>query len=102
MRVPTRVTLGTSAFQIIFITIATTLLQSVSNHSVDVLLALPLMLGGVIGAQIGVQLGARLAAEQLRIVLALLVLAVAVRMATFMVIEPESHFTIETISAVAD
>ena len=63
LRVPTRVALGTSSFQIIFVTVFATLLQVVRNQSVDILLAAPLIAGGVVGAQIGVGLGEQLKAE---------------------------------------
>lgn len=97
LRVPTRVALGTSSFQVIFVTMVATVLQSVSIHSVDIMLGLPLMAGGVIGAQIGVRLGERLAAAQLRAVLAALVLFVAVRMALTIVIEPENLISLEVV-----
>jgi uncharacterized membrane protein YfcA len=96
LRVPTRVAIGTSMFQIVFLTAFTTILQSTQNHSVDVLLALPLMIGGVVGAQYGVTLAHRLNAEQLRILLALLVIAVAVRMALTIVIPPGELYTLDT------
>ena len=96
LRVPTRVALGTSSFQIIFVTIFATLLQVVRNQSVDVLLAAPLIAGGVIGAQIGVGLGEQLKAEQLRAALAFLVLAVAVRMAFDLVAPPGDVFSIQS------
>jgi uncharacterized protein len=67
---PTKVVVGTSLFQIIFVTAFTTLLHAVTNYSVDMILAVLLLLGGVVGAQIGTTLGARLRAEQLRILLA--------------------------------
>jgi uncharacterized protein len=95
LRLPTRLAMGTSAFQIIFITSVTTILQSINNHSVDVMLAAPLMLGGVTGAQIGVRLGARLKAEQLRLLLALLVLAVAARMTVDLVATPADFYGLD-------
>lgn len=95
LRVPTRVALGTSGFQIIFVTIFATVLQATQNYSVDIMLAVPLMVGGVIGAQVGVGLGERLAAEQLRAVLAALVLAVAVRMAYSLVVTPPELYSIQ-------
>ncbi len=95
LRVPTRIALGTSSFQIIFVTVFATLLQAVRNHSVDVMLAAPLIAGGVLGAQLGVHLSERMKAEQLRAALALLVLAVAVRMAFDLVAEPAEHFAIQ-------
>ncbi len=99
LRMPTRMVIGTSTFQIVCITAFTTVLQAVQNHSVDVALSLPLILGGVIGAQYGVGFAERLKAEQLRAGLALLVLAVAVRMAASLVLTPADTFTIETPSA---
>jgi uncharacterized membrane protein YfcA len=95
LRMPTRVVIGTSTFQIVCITAFTTLLQAVQNHSVDVALSLPLIVGGVIGAQFGVGFAERLKAEQLRALLALLVLAVAVRMALGLVVPPSDVFSIE-------
>lgn len=96
LRVPTRIAIGTSMFQIVFIAAATTVLQAALNHSVDIVLGLPLMLGGVIGAQYGVTLGQRLNAEQLRILLALLVIAVAVRMAVGVVVQPSELYVLDT------
>src|SRR6476659_101089 len=64
LRLPTRIVIGTSTFQIVCITAFTTVLQSVQNHSVDIMLSLPLMFGGVIGAQLGVGFSERLKAEQ--------------------------------------
>ena len=90
----TRNVIGTSTFQIVCITAFTTVLQAVTNHSVDVVLSLPLIVGGVIGAQYGVGFAERLKAEQLRALLALLVIAVAVRMALGLVIPPADMFSI--------
>jgi uncharacterized protein len=95
LRMPTRMVIGTSAFQIVVVTAVTTVLQSMQNHSVDVALALPLIVGGVVGAQYGVGFAERLKAEQLRAGLALLVLAVAVRMALGLVVPPSDTFAIE-------
>jgi uncharacterized membrane protein YfcA len=95
LRMPTRMVIGTSTFQIVCITALTTVLQAVQNHSVDVVLSLPLILGGVVGAQYGVGFAERLKAEQLRAGLALLVLAVAVRMAVGLVVTPADTYTIE-------
>jgi uncharacterized membrane protein YfcA len=96
LRMPTRVVIGTSTFQIVCVTAFTTLLQAIQNHSVDVALSLPLIAGGVVGAQFGVGFAERLKAEQLRALLALLVLAVAVRMALGLVVPPSDVFSIET------
>jgi uncharacterized membrane protein YfcA len=97
--VPTRIVIGTSVFQIVFVTAFTTVLQSVLNNSVDIMLAAPLMVGGVIGAHYGVEMGQRLKAEQLRVMLALLVIAVSIRMALGLVITPPEVFSIEQVPA---
>lgn len=94
IRLPTRLAMGTSAFQIIFITAITTMMQATQNQSVDVMLAAPLIFGGVIGAQLGVRLGNRLKAEQLRLLLALLVVTVAVRMSVDLVTPPSDPYNI--------
>jgi uncharacterized membrane protein YfcA len=91
---PTRVVIGTSLFQIIFVTAFSTVMHAVTSQSVDLLLALVLIVGGVIGAQIGTQIGARLRAEQLRILLALLVLAVAGKIALDLLMEPAELYSL--------
>lgn len=96
MRVPTRVAIGTSIFQVVFIAAYSTLLHSTQNFSVDLMLALPLMIGGVVGAQYGARIGQRLNAEQLRILLALLVLAVGVRMAVDLTVQPAELYDLDT------
>lgn len=96
MRVPTRVAIGTSLFQIVFLAGYATLLHTTQNYSVDLMLALPLMLGGVFGAQYGTRIGRYLKAEQLRILLALLVIAVCVRMALDLAIMPADLFDLDT------
>ena len=78
--VPTRVMVGTSLFQIIFLTAYVTFLQATFNGTVDLVLAAVLMVGGVIGARYGAIAGRRLKAAQLRLLLALLVLAIAGRL----------------------
>jgi uncharacterized protein len=80
LRVPTGIAIGTSLFQVIFVSAITTLFQAVWNQTVDIALALMLMAGGVIGAQIGAASGQHLRAEQLRLLLAILVLAVGLRL----------------------
>jgi hypothetical protein len=90
----TRTVIGTSTFQIVCVTAFTTVLQAVQNHGVDAVLAFPLVVGGVIGAQYGVGFSERLKAEQLRALLALLVIAVAVRMALGLVVTPADFFSI--------
>jgi uncharacterized membrane protein YfcA len=77
-----------------FTAAVTTVLQSASNGTVDVVLAFLLMIGGVVGAQFGAQAGRKLRGEQLRALLALLVLAVAVRLFIELVVVPGEIFTI--------
>ena len=91
---PTKVVVGTSLFQIIFVTAFTTLMHALNHHSVDMLLAFLLIIGGVVGAQFGARVGVRLKAEQLRILLALLVLAVAGKIALDLLIQPSELYSI--------
>ena len=91
---PTKVVVGTSLFQITFVTAFTTLMHAVSYNTVDVMLAVLLIVGGVVGAQFGTTLGARLRAEQLRILLALLVLAVCFKLALDLFLPPEDVYSI--------
>jgi hypothetical protein len=85
---------GTSLFQIIFVTAATTLLHATSSKSVDIVLALLLLIGGVFGAQLGVRAAQRLQAEKLRLALALLVLTVAIGLLFGLTVPPQSLFTL--------
>lgn len=94
LRVPTNVVIGTSLFQIMFVTMFTTIAQSATNQTVDVVLALILMVGGVIGAQFGAQAGQKLKGEQLRALLGLIVLAVCVRLGWDLVNTPSELFSI--------
>jgi uncharacterized protein len=80
LRVPTGLAIGTSLFQVIFVSAITTVLQAAWNNTVDIVLALLLMAGGVLGAQAGAAAGQRLRAEQLRLLLAILVLGVGMRL----------------------
>jgi uncharacterized membrane protein YfcA len=91
---PTKVVIGTSLFQIIFVTAFTTVMHAVTSQTVDMLLALLLILGGVVGAQIGTRVGVRLKAEQLRILLSLLVLAVSIRIALDLLLTPDELFSV--------
>ena len=94
LRMPTNVVIGTSLFQIVFVAGLTTILQASENFSVDVVLAVLLIVSGVIGAQYGATAGARLKGEQLRFLLAALVLLVCVRIAWDLVAAPEDLFSI--------
>jgi uncharacterized membrane protein YfcA len=91
---PTKVVVGTSVFQFLFVTAFTTVLHAWQSQSVDVLLALILLVGGVFGAQIGVILATRLKAEQLRVLLALLVLAVGIQLFLDLVLTPDEPYSI--------
>jgi uncharacterized membrane protein YfcA len=91
---PTKVVIGTSLFQIIFVTAFTTVMHAVSSQTVDILLALTLIGGGVIGAQIGARVGVKLRADQMRILLALLVLAVCFRVGLDLLLRPEEFYSI--------
>lgn len=91
---PTKVVIGTSLFQITFLSAYTTLMHAVMSNTVDIMLAVLLIVGGVVGAQIGTNLGARLRAEQLRILLALLVLAVCGKLALDLFLRPEELYSI--------
>ena len=94
LRVPTNVVIGTSLFQIIFVAAYTTIVQAIANQTVDIVLAVLLMLGGVAGAQYGAYAGQRLRGEQLRAMLALLVLAVAFRLAYTLFVAPDDIYTL--------
>jgi len=91
---PTKVVVGTSLFQIIFVTAFTTLLHATTNYTVDVALAVLLLVGGVIGAQLGTMIGTRMKAEQLRILLAVMVLAVCGKLALDLLLTPSELYSI--------
>jgi uncharacterized membrane protein YfcA len=94
LRMPTNVVIGTSLVQIIGVAIVTTLLQATSNYAVDIVLAAILVVGGVVGAQFGVRAGAKLRGEQIRFLLALLVLAVALKLLWDLVVTPADFYSI--------
>ncbi len=94
---PTSVVVGTSLFQIIFVTANVTLLQSVQTQTVDFLLAVTLLFGAVIGAQIGTRFGGMLRGEQLRGMLALIVLFVCIKIGYELVVPPLDLFSTEIL-----
>jgi uncharacterized membrane protein YfcA len=94
LRMPTNVVMGTSLVQIIAVTAITTVLQATSNYAVDIILAGLLVAGGVVGAQLGVRTGGRLRGEQLRLLLALMVLAVGAGLAWQLVIRPADIYSL--------
>ena len=91
---PTAVVPGTSLLQIIFVAANVTVLQAYTNHTVDAVLALVLLVGGVIGARVGSRFGTHLRGEQLRLLLALMVLAVAAKLAFDMTVRPADLYSI--------
>jgi len=91
---PTSVVVGTSLFQIIFVTSNVTFLQAWQNQTVDMVLAVLLLVGGVVGAQIGARLGQKLRGEQLRGLMALLVLGVALKLGFDLVVAPAELYTV--------
>ncbi len=91
---PTKVVIGTSLLQIIFVAAFTTMLHATTNQTVDVLLALLLLIGGVIGAQIGTRIGVRMKAEQLRVLLAIMVLVVCGKLAFDLLVMPSELYSL--------
>ncbi len=90
LRMPMHVAVGTDLFQIFFTAAGITFMQATSNHTVDLVLALLLMVGSTVGAQVGARVGRRLRSDQLKILLASIVLLVMVRMAWTLVATPAS------------
>ncbi|MGR3622788.1 sulfite exporter TauE/SafE family protein [Pseudophaeobacter sp.] len=91
---PTKVVVGTSLFQIILVTAFTTMLHATTNYTVDIVLAVLLLIGGVIGAQIGTRIGVYLKAEQLRILLALMVILVCVKLGLDLLLMPSELYSL--------
>jgi uncharacterized protein len=91
---PTAVVPGTSLLQIVFVAANVTVLQAVGNGTVDAVLTMVLLVGGVVGAQLGTRFGGYLRGEQLRALLALLVLAVAVKLARDLGVRPEDLYSV--------
>ena len=94
LRMPTSVVVGTSLYQIIFITSIVTILHAATNQTVDFVLALILLVGGAIGAQLGVRLSNKLKGPALRVALSILVLSVGIVMGLELIIEPDQSITI--------
>ncbi len=93
LRVPGNMVIGTSLLQLVAMMSATTILHAVSSQSVDILLAFCLMVGGTVGAQFGSSAGKYLRGEQLRALLALLILAVALRFGLSLVLAPADIYS---------
>jgi uncharacterized protein len=97
VRVPTATVIGTSMVLTFLTMLSATVLQAATNHLVDAVLALILMVGGVIGAQFGAHAGQRIRGEWLRLLLGLLVFAVGLRFAFELVLQPEDLYSIRLI-----
>jgi len=91
---PTKVVVGTSLFQIIFVAAFATMMHAIESQTVDVVLAVCLLVSGVIGAQIGTKLGLKMKAEQLRILLALMVLAICIKIALGLILMPAELYSL--------
>ena len=97
LRMPTNVVIGTSLFQIIFVSAAVTIMHAVKNQTVDVVLATILIIGGVVGAQIGARIGQKLRGEQLRALLALIVLGVGLKMLSDLLFMPAEIYSLSSL-----
>jgi uncharacterized membrane protein YfcA len=97
---PTSVMVGTSLLQIMFVTANATFFHSQMSHTVDVVLALLLLIGAVVGAQYGTGISAKMRGEHLRAMLALIVLGVAVKILFDLSATPSSLYTMETVTVV--
>lgn len=97
LRVPSNVVIGTSLLQIIATMAVASVLHAVTSQSVDAILAVILMVGGVIGAQFGARIGQNIRGDQLRALLALLILAVAVRFLAGLVATPDERYVLESL-----
>ncbi len=93
LRMPMHVVVGTSLFQILFTCVNVTIMQATQNHTVDFVLALLLLLGSSIGAQVGAKVGKKLGGEQLKILLASLVLVVMCKMLYDLLVRPDILLT---------
>jgi uncharacterized protein len=93
----TRVVVGTSLFQILFVTAATTMVHALTTQAVDIVLAALLLLGSVIGAQVGARLATKFAPDYLRLFLAAIVIGVAIRMALGLGWQPDEIYTVQFI-----
>ncbi len=95
LRMRTNLAVGTSQFQMFMVACMTTVLHAVTDHTVDAVLGMLLVLGGIVGAQYGARLGAKLRGEELRAVLALLIVAIAARLSVGLVLPPDHIFSVQ-------
>ncbi len=91
---PTKVVVGTSLFQIIFVAAYATLMHAYESQTVDAVLALLLIVSGVVGAQVGSVIGLKLKAEHLRVLLSMMVLAICIKLGVSLVVEPSELFSV--------
>jgi uncharacterized membrane protein YfcA len=98
LRVPTNVVIGTSLVQILGTMAVSAIFHAITNQSVDIVLAIILMVGGVIGAQFGARIGQNIRGDQLRALLAVLVLAIAVRFLVGLVLTPDERYSLTLVS----
>jgi uncharacterized protein len=98
LRMRTTLAIGTSQFQMFIVACMATVMHSVVDHTVDVILSLILVVGGVLGAQFGINAGAKLKPEELRTALALLILAIAVRLAYEVIVKPPHIYSVIPIA----
>ncbi|MDX5366660.1 MAG: sulfite exporter TauE/SafE family protein [Alphaproteobacteria bacterium] len=94
LRMPTNVVIGTSFFQIVFVAAVTGILHSVENQAVDIVLGFLLVIGGVIGAQYGVRMAEKMPAEQLRALLAAILLFIGLRLGYDLVVTPDDLYSV--------
>ena len=92
-----QVVVGTSLFQILFVTIASTMMHSMTTRAVDIVLAALLLIGSVTGAQLGAKFAQRMRPEYLRLALASMVLLVAIRMALGLGFQPDEIYTVQPL-----
>lgn len=95
---PTAMVVGTSLLQIIFVAVNVTMLQAIHTQTVDLMLAIVLLIGGMLGARIGARIGTNLRGEQVRILLALIVLAVCANLVFGLVTPPRTPFSLQVVS----
>jgi uncharacterized membrane protein YfcA len=96
LRMRTTLAVGTSQFQMFMVACITTVLHSVTDHTVDAILGFMLVVGGVVGAHYGSKLGTKLRGEELRAALALLILVIAIRIAIGLLLPPDNIYSIQT------
>jgi uncharacterized membrane protein YfcA len=98
LRMRTEIAVGTSQFQMFIVASLTTLMHAATDHSVDIILAFLLILGGVIGAQFGAGVGSKLRGDQLRLVFALLTLIIAIQLVVTLVRTPSDTYSVVVAS----